>query len=287
MNIEPYLQRHIQRVNFAIDKTLRSTQSICPRLQSAMAYVMQNAGKRLRPILLYATGEALGVPLSQLDAAAVAIECIHTYSLVHDDLPAMDDDAERRGKPSCHIAYDEATAILVGDTLQALAFEVLSHDEALQCPDQARLEMVRLLSRAIGSAGLVGGQALELTSTQANVALLESIHEAKTGALFGASMALAALCHDHLDLMAQRLFLRVGQRLGLAFQIQDDLQDSETEATNSLSYVALVGQAAAQQRITNLYSETLNDLAPLDDRAKPLRALIDYLAERHTQTLAI
>jgi len=198
------------------------------RLVEAMRYSTLAGGKRIRPVLVYATGEALGAPLERLDAAAASVELIHVYSLVHDDLPAMDDDDLRRGRPTCHRAFDEATAILTGDALQALAFEVLA-----RAPEQlsaaARLEMLQVLADAIGTRGMAGGQAIDLEAVEQKLGEpeLERMHRQKTGALIRASVSLGAISAGLADGPERRALDVFGAEIGLAFQIQDDILDVE------------------------------------------------------------
>ena len=221
----PHYQRRIEEV---LARSLDIPGAATARLLEAMRYSTLAGGKRVRPILVYATGEALGAPLEMLDAAAAAVELIHVYSLVHDDLPAMDDDDLRRGRPTCHRAYDEATAILTGDALQARAFEVLTQAPTA-IPPGARIEMLRLLADAIGTRGMAGGQAIDLEAVQKTLTIteLERMHRQKTGALIQASVMLGAISAG-IDDAAQRAALELfGGEIGLAFQIQDDILDVE------------------------------------------------------------
>ncbi len=206
-----------------------------PRLLEAMRYSTLAGGKRVRPVLVYATGEALGAPLEVLDAAAAAVELIHVYSLVHDDLPAMDNDDLRRGRPTCHRAFDEATAILVGDALQARAFEVLAHAPASDSPPNARLEMLRVLADAIGTRGMAGGQAIDLEAVKQLLgeAALERMHRQKTGALIQASVLLGAISAGSQDVPERAALAEFGAEIGLAFQIQDDILDVEGTTTDA------------------------------------------------------
>jgi farnesyl diphosphate synthase/geranylgeranyl diphosphate synthase type II len=221
----PLYQRRIEGV---LARALEIDGAATPRLLEAMRYSTLAGGKRVRPVLVYATGEALGAPLDLLDAAAAAVELIHVYSLVHDDLPAMDDDDLRRGKPTCHRAYDEATAILVGDALQARAFEVLAHAPA-SISAHGRLEMLRVLADAIGTRGMAGGQAIDLEGVQQvlSEASLERMHRQKTGALIQASVLLGAISAGEQDITERAALAEFGAEIGLAFQIQDDILDVE------------------------------------------------------------
>ncbi len=201
-------------------------------LHQALHYACLNGGKRIRPFLVYATGELYAIDKSQLDALAVAVELIHCYSLVHDDLPSMDDDALRRGKPTCHIAFDEATAILVGDALQALAFEIIASDPNFIATNKQRLKIIQLLARAIGPLGMVLGQAKDMAATNKSINKQDifSLHHAKTGALIQACVQCSAIaCGETQEEMLGN-FQSYGQSIGLAFQIQDDLLDATGES---------------------------------------------------------
>lgn len=219
------LARWAERVEAVLEACLPSAEAEPQRLHRAMRYAVLGDGKRIRPALVYACGSALGAPLEALDPPAAAIELIHAYSLVHDDLPAMDDDDWRRGRPSCHRAFDEATAILAGDALQALAFEVLC---AAPLPAEVRVASCRALAEAAGTAGMAGGQALDLEPPQRrfDVKDVELMHMLKTGALIAAALRLGAIVAGAGDELDHRLE-RFGRRLGLAFQIRDDLLDQE------------------------------------------------------------
>lgn len=259
-----------------------------------MRYVSLDGGKRIRPVLVYATGRALGVEPKHLDGPACAMELIHTYSLVHDDLPAMDNDALRRGKPTCHIAFDEATAILVGDGLQALAFHILAHDPHMMPNPQVRLEMVNLLSQAAGSRGMVGGQAIDLDAVgkELTLAELENMHIHKTGALIRASVQLGALSAPLQDPEHLEKLDHYAKCIGLAFQIQDDILDVESDTEtlgktqgsdsmkNKPTYPAIVGMKQAKAMAADLHQQALASLEPLGDNADMLRAVANYIVER-------
>ncbi|MGH8583461.1 MAG: (2E,6E)-farnesyl diphosphate synthase [Gammaproteobacteria bacterium] len=264
------------------------------RLHEAMRYAVLGAGKRVRPLLVLATGEALGVPRAALAGPACAVELIHAYSLIHDDLPAMDNDDLRRGRPTCHRTYDEATAILAGDALQALAFHVLAHDPAIVAGPELRIRMVDTLAVASGSRGMAGGQALDLAAVgQAlSIAELENMHIHKTGALIRASVRLGTLSCARADPAAAEALDHYGKCLGLAFQIKDDILDEEGETTvigkpqgsdrerNKPTYPRLLGLEGARQAAAALRRQALADLAPLGDAAQPLRWLADYIIMR-------
>jgi len=221
-----------QRIEGVLAHALEIDGAATPRLLEAMRYSTLAGGKRVRPILVYATGEALGASLDVLDAAAAAVELIHVYSLVHDDLPAMDNDDLRRGRPTCHRAFDEATAILVGDALQARAFEVLANGPA-SIPASARIEMLRVLADAIGTRGMAGGQAIDLEAVKQLLGKpeLERMHRQKTGALIQASVLLGAISAGSQDIPERAALAEFGAEIGLAFQIQDDILDVEGTTT--------------------------------------------------------
>jgi farnesyl diphosphate synthase len=282
---------YLQRLARALDARLPPADEDPARLHAAMRYAC-NGGKRLRALLVYAAGEALGVPAAALDASACAVELIHAYSLVHDDLPAMDDDDLRRGQPTVHKAYDEATAILAGDALQTLAFEVLTADDGVTAPAQ-RLQMVRVLADASGSHGMAGGQAVDIESEGKKISLerLQSLHARKTGALILASLRLAACAANATPAQAEALDT-YGRRIGLAFQIQDDVLD-ETASTETLgktagkdlaqeksTYPSLLGLEGARRRANELFDEARAALAALPAGAPPLAWLADFIQGR-------
>ncbi|HSN01662.1 MAG TPA: farnesyl diphosphate synthase [Rudaea sp.] len=264
------------------------------QLHRAMRYAVLGGGKRLRPVLVYAAGCALGAAPGALDASAAAVEIIHAYSLVHDDLPAMDDDALRRGRPTCHVVFGEAMAILAGDALQALAFEILAADKAHD--SSTHVKMLRTLAGACGSQGMAGGQALDLVAVGITLTpdALDRMHEHKTGALIRASVrlgALAAGCADAATLAALDAF---GHAVGLAFQIRDDILDVEgdsatlgktagKDAANAKpTYPVVLGMDASHARLAQLTQTAIAALAPLGERAKELVELARYVAERES-----
>ncbi|WP_456372975.1 (2E,6E)-farnesyl diphosphate synthase [Thiolapillus sp.] len=262
------------------------------RLHRAMRYATFNGGKRIRPILVYASGLACKGQIQQMDLAACAVELIHTYSLVHDDLPAMDDDDLRRGKPTCHRAYDEATAILVGDALQSLAFRLLSRKEEA-IPATTRLQMIELLATASGSRGMAGGQAMDIDAVNRELALpeLEAMHIHKTGALIRASVQMGALAAGS-DEKQQRHLGHYAKAIGLAFQVQDDILDiiSDTDtlgktqgkdaAANKPTYPGLLGLDGARQKARELLDEALDALTDFGSEADQLRHLAHYVVQR-------
>ena len=264
------------------------------RLHAAMRYSVLGGGKRVRPILLLATAAALGLPEEQVLAAACALELVHVYSLVHDDLPAMDDDDLRRGRPTCHRAFDEATALLVGDALQSLAFELLARDPALPADPSVRVRLVGLLAQAIGSVGMAGGQAIDLESEgrRLGIAEVERMHPLKTGALIRASVMMAAACVPALEPALESALAGFAAPIGLAFQIQDDLLDvlSDTATLGKAAgadrergkstHPAILGVAASQERMQRLHREALESLAPFGAHAEALRGVTDWLLAR-------
>jgi geranylgeranyl pyrophosphate synthase len=258
-----------------------------------MRYSTLAGGKRARPVLVYATGEALGAPLDVLDAPAAAVELIHVYSLVHDDLPAMDNDDLRRGRPTCHRAFDEATAILVGDALQARAFEVLANAPA-SIAAAARIEMLRLLADAIGTRGMAGGQAIDLEAVKQTLdeAALERMHRQKTGALIQASVLLGASAAGISNAAQRAALAEFGAEIGLAFQIQDDILDVEG-TTSALgkragadadrvkpTYPSVLGLAAARAAALERRDRALAALRPLGSRFAPLGEFAEFLVAR-------
>lgn len=264
------------------------------RLHSAMRYSALNPGKRLRPALIYATGEMLGAELSSLDFAAVAVELIHAYSLIHDDLPSMDDDDLRRGVATCHIAFDEATAILAGDALQALAFDILASTPVKGVSNEVRVQMLSALTKASGSLGMGGGQAidLQLTGQDTDIQTLESMHQMKTGALIDVAVYMGYLISDVRDANVLKQLQVYSQSLGLAFQIQDDILDIEADTQtlgkpqgsdvdkNKSTFPALLGMSGAKQRANDLVESALGALQQLPYNSDNLAAFANYIIQR-------
>ena len=284
-----------QQVDSALDNYLPLSNGPESHLQQAMRYaVLGGGGKRVRPVLVYAAGQALHLDITQLDAPAAAIEMIHAYSLVHDDLPAMDDDDLRRGRPTCHKAFDEATAILAGDAIQALAFEILAKDKNIPCESAAKLDMIQLLASASGSLGMAGGQAIDLDSVGKQLSLqqLENMHQLKTGALIRASVLLGAMCSPLANADILDRLTTYGRCIGLAFQIQDDILDviADTETLgkpqgsdieqNKPTYPALLGLDGSRKRAMELHQQALTALDVFDESADTLRNLSAYIVER-------
>ena len=283
-----------ERIERVLDGLLPAAATVPQRLHEAMRYSVLGGGKRLRPILVYLSGEALGVDPAILDAPAAAVELIHAYSLVHDDLPAMDDDDLRRGRPTTHRAFDEATAILTGDALQVLAFDVLAHASPPLLRADARLAMIRILAQASGTAGMAGGQALDLAAVGRHLDLksLEEMHRRKTGALIRASVLMAAACAPDLAPQIRDALDEFAQEVGLAFQIQDDILDVEGStadlgkqagadaARSKPTYASLLGLAGAKARAQALKNRACERIAPLGENAQILAALAAYVVDR-------
>jgi geranylgeranyl pyrophosphate synthase len=283
-----------ERLEHSFDTWLPAAVTHPATLHDAMRYTVMDGGKRIRPTLVYASGQAAGAAPESLDRAACAVELIHAYSLIHDDLPAMDDDDLRRGKPSCHRAFGEATAILAGDALQSLAFQVLASNAEKGVSESTRLRMINTLALAAGSRGMAGGQAIDLAATgqQLNIAELEDMHIHKTGALIRASVVLGALCGKSSAQADIEKLDHYAKCIGLAFQIRDDILDVEGEAATlgknpgmdqrleKSTYPAVIGLEAARQRATELHTEAMESLAGHDESADPLRWISTYIIER-------
>lgn len=258
-----------------------------------MRYATLGNGKRLRAMLVYVAGQAFGGELRLLDTAAVAVELIHAFSLVHDDLPAMDDDALRRGKPTCHIAFDDATAILAGDALQTLAFELLATEQTLAIAAERRLRMIAVLAQAVGAAGMAGGQSLDMLATGVEVdyTQLQQMYKMKTGALIGASCMLGGLVADTSE--AQLVALdQYGTTIGIAFQIVDDILDatatSETlgktagadQKMRKSTYVSHLGLHQARRESDNLLRQALATADTLGDNPELFKQLAHFVVTR-------
>ena len=292
--LEARLRGYQSRVHTVLDAVLPAADVIPQRLHEAQRYAVLNGGKRLRPLLVYCTGEALGLDPNALDAPAAAVELIHAYSLVHDDLPAMDNDDLRRGQPTTHRAFDEATAILVGDALQVLAFSLLARDRAAGVSLDARLKMIQILADASGTVGMAGGQALDLAAVGRSLDLpeLEAMHRLKTGALIRASVLLAAACSPKLTPAEWEALDGYSQDIGLAFQIQDDILDVEgsTEdlgktigsdaARAKPTYPSILGLENAKTRARELQQRASERLALFGGRAQVLTWLASYVVDR-------
>ena len=282
------------RVEAALAMRLPEASTVPHELHKAMRYSVLGGGKRVRPALVFATGQALGLAQSTVEGAACAIEFIHAYSLIHDDLPAMDDDDLRRGRPTCHKAFDEATAILAGDALQVLAFQVLANDLTLPRDPAVRLKLIEILASASGTAGMAGGQALDLAAEGRRIGLaeIEEIHARKTGALIHAAVMMAAACRPDLPMEHSAALDRYATAVGLAFQIQDDLLDIEgdpkllgkavgaDEAAAKPTYPVMAGVVAARPRMQELHTTALDALAPLGPQGQSLVDVSNWLVLR-------
>ena len=280
------------QIEGTLSRVLPDEQSIPARLHQAMRYASLGGGKRVRPLLAFAAGELTESAPQRLEIVSCAVELIHAYSLVHDDLPCMDDDVLRRGRPTCHIEYDEPTALLVGDSLQSLAFELLSREE-LGTPTR-QLAMVRLLAHASGSCGMAGGQAIDLGAVgqSLNQPELELMHALKTGALIRAAIMLGALCGEPLSDEASESLNRFAKRAGLLFQVVDDILDctantatlgktaGKDAAAEKPTYVSLLGLERAREFADDLRTQALQALAIFGDRAQRLIELTDFITHR-------
>ena len=295
-NSMPYkdkINTYTLRVNEMLEQSLPSAELPPRQLHEAMRYSVLGGGKRVRPLLVYATGEALGIESSILDAPAAAIELMHAFSLVHDDLPAMDDDDLRRGQPTVHIKFDEATAILAGDALQTLAFEILAHPEENRDPALS-LEMIETLAQASGWHGMVGGQSLDIEGAGKHIKEDDLIlmHRLKTGALINASVKLGAIStglasKDTLDSLE-----KFAECIGLAFQIKDDILDVEgvtevlgkqqgkDQTLNKPTYPSILGMEGARTRMQALFDEGTQALSIFGKDAEKLQGIASFIIER-------
>ncbi|SHI11597.1 (2E,6E)-farnesyl diphosphate synthase [Ferrimonas marina] len=288
------LPHYQARVNRTLEQAFDALPVTDPRLLDAMRYGTLLGGKRARPFLVYATGTLLGADETTLDPIAAAVECIHAYSLIHDDLPAMDDDHLRRGQPTVHIAYDEATAILAGDALQGLAYELLANCPLPDAVEANRIGMIRALSHASGYQGMCGGQAIDLASTGQRIDLeqLTRLHRLKTGALIRASVELGTLAVPDLPAAHRQALLGFAEKIGLAFQVHDDILDvtADTEqlgkpqgsdqAADKSTFPALLGLDHARDVAQGLYQDALTELAGLPYNTEPLERFARYIIER-------
>ena len=288
------LKALVGRADEALARALPGGDLLPVELHGAMRYAVLGGGKRLRPLLVYAAGHALGRDDSILDAPACAVEIIHAYSLVHDDLPAMDDDALRRGQPTCHVVYGEAMAILAGDALQALAFEILATPHGDSDDPVARIAMLRALGAACGAEGMAGGQAFDLSAVGQKLSLveLERMHAYKTGALIRASVRLGALAAGCADPELLARLDRYGHAVGLAFQVRDDILDVEGEsavigktagkdaAADKPTFPSIIGLPASRERLDTLVRDALEAIEPLGERGEWLADLARYSAQR-------
>ncbi|MGH8672128.1 MAG: polyprenyl synthetase family protein [Burkholderiales bacterium] len=292
-DFKAWIERVQQRVEIALGAALPESTVAPAELHQAMRYAVLGGGKRARPLLAFAAGELSAADPRRLDMVACSVELVHAYSLVHDDLPCMDDGQLRRGKPTCHLQYDEATALLVGDSLYGIAFELLAAHRLNDDPAK-QLEMIKLLAFASGSRGMAGGQAIDLASVGVQLTLpeLEFMHIHKTGALIRAAILLGAYCGKPLDEGEQRALDRFAKCVGLAFQVVDDILDAESTteqlgktagddaARNKPTYVSLLGVSAAREMAQRLRDDALSALATCGERANRLYELADFIVLR-------
>lgn len=292
--IDEVLNLYAGRVNQQLENWLPAASESPAVLHEAMRYAVLGEGKRIRPVLVYATGEALDVPVERLDAPACAVELVHSYSLIHDDLPAMDDDDLRRGRPTCHNAFGEANAILAGDALQALAFSVLANDPAN--PPERRVRMAQLLGEASGSQGMVGGQAIDLASVNKPLDEneLKRMHRLKTGALIKTSVLMAVTASEASTPEVYERFARFADGIGLLFQIRDDILDiqSDTEvlgkpqgsdaAQNKPTYPSTVGLEQAEITAEELLRQACQEIDHMDFEWATLYAVSQYIIRRNS-----
>lgn len=288
------LSHYQQRIDHYLEQALAKLPVNDVRLHEAMRYGLLIGGKRMRPYLTYITGEALGANIDDLDGVAAAIECIHAYSLLHDDLPAMDDDDLRRGKPTCHRAFDEATAILAGDSLQTLAFDILANHPFSSAIEPKRIILIKQLVTAAGYQGMCGGQALDLAATDKTISLnqLEQLHSLKTGALLRASVLMAAECSLSVSAADKSALEQYAHHIGLAYQVRDDIIDitsteeelgkpagSDVDANKS-TYPALLGLQGAQQKADDLFQVSLQALSRLSYNTQNLSDFATFIIQR-------
>ncbi|MFM4703381.1 (2E,6E)-farnesyl diphosphate synthase [Aeromonas bivalvium] len=294
MSLDSFSRLYRQRIDDRLSQQLDALPPMAPRLREAMKYGLLLGGKRVRPFLVYAVGEMLGVETDRLDGPAAAVECIHAYSLLHDDLPAMDDDDLRRGQPTVHKAFDEGTAILAGDALQTLAFSILADHPMPASLMANRVRMLSTLARASGYLGMCGGQALDLQAEgrQITLAELEQVHRHKTGALIECAVTLGALCKTDMDEQTLGALQAYAAAIGLAFQVQDDILDITGDtatlgkpqgsdlAQEKSTYPALLGLEQARELARELHGKALTALRPLPYNTDILEAFADYIIER-------
>jgi geranylgeranyl pyrophosphate synthase len=288
-----FLSTNQQRVDRQLETLLPDDEGPASQLFAALRYSVFNGGKRIRPVLAYAAAHALGSINQDTDRVAAAVELVHAYSLIHDDLPAMDDDDLRRGKPTCHIAFDEATAILAGDALQTLAFEQLTTLE--KTTPETTLRIIASLAKAAGVQGMVAGQAIDIAAVNGTPTLeeLEHMHRQKTGAMIVASITMGALSTGNKTEQQLASLASYGEAIGLAFQVQDDIldvtantsilgkQQGADQAMNKPTYTSLLGLDGAREKATQLQKNALDALSDFDQHADQLRAIADYIVNRN------
>ena len=292
-SVDSIISAYLPRIEENLSALTPASHHTDEKLVAACRYSLLNGGKRLRPILVYLTAELFNADNADLDRIACAIECVHSYSLVHDDLPAMDDDELRRGRPTCHIAYDEATAILVGDALQCLAFETITESQLNGTNVNNQLKIVNTLANASGLLGMCGGQALDIAATDSVITLtqLELVHKLKTGALLKSAIKMGALAGNANELEIAAL-ARYAEAIGLAFQVQDDILDVEGDThtlgkpqgsdieANKATYPALLGIEGAKDKARNLVNQAIDALSEIDADTGRLKAIAEYIIAR-------
>ena len=288
------IQVYQKSVETALDFWLPKLDLDPKNLHEAMRYSVLAEGKRIRPILLYATGQTFDVELNNLNGPACAVEIIHAYSLIHDDLPSMDNDDLRRGRPTCHKAYGEATAILAGDALQTLAFQILASDPGIKTNNSQRLKMIETLALVSGSNGMAGGQAIDLASVGIKLSIeeLENMHSHKTGALIRASAEMGALSAKNINSELFACISDYAKYIGIAFQIKDDILDIESDtstlgkpqgsdlALNKPTYPNLLGLDGSKEMANKLHLKAIKCLDVFDEKAKMLKEIADYIINR-------
>ncbi len=291
---EAFFQHYRARIELFLEQCLPSSDTHPCKLHQAMRYAVLGGGKRIRPLLVYAAGTAVGADPPGLDAPAGAVELIHAYSLIHDDLPVMDNDDLRHGKPTCHKAFDEATALLAGDALQSLAFQLLAQDPKAAADPEIPMKRIATLAQAAGSRGMAGGQAIDLASVgkELTLAELEDMHIHKTGALIRASVLMGALSQPTMQADVLQHYDHFAKCIGLAFQICDDILDITADtstlgkpqgadlALNKPTYPALLGLEGAGTHASMLIEDALNSLAGFGPEADTLRWIATYIAQR-------
>ncbi len=294
MNLSTFQQASRDRVNSTLSQTINALPEHSETLKQAMEYALLIGGKRMRPFLVYATGKMLSVQEKDLDGPAAAIEAIHAYSLVHDDLPAMDNDDLRRGHPTCHIQFDEATAILAGDALQTLAFEILCDYPLSNVLEIKRIELVKIISRAAGYNGMCGGQAMDLAATDQHITQkqLEDLHGKKTGSLLSACVEMAIALAVDITPQSRQYLMNFAKIIGLAFQVQDDILDvisdsavlgkpqGSDQAQNKSTYPAMLGLEQAQAYLDDLHQQALQALRALPYNTQMLVSFTDFVIHR-------
>jgi farnesyl diphosphate synthase len=294
MNLTIFQKTCRDRVNLTLSQTIDALPGHSETLKQAMEYALLAGGKRIRPFLVYAIGDMLSVQKKDLDGPAAAIEIIHAYSLIHDDLPAMDDDDLRRGRPTCHIQFDEATAILAGDALQTLAFEILCDHPLSNALNTKRIELIKIVCHASGYNGMCGGQAMDLAATGQHISQqqLQELHAKKTGALLSACVEMSIALSTDVTPQNRQHLMDFAKTIGLAFQVQDDILDvigdsevlgkpqGSDQAHNKSTYPAMLGLEQARDYLDELHKQALQALRALPYNTKMLASFTDFVIHR-------